>query len=91
MTPLNTDNEMIRAASIAQSPIVRILAQRLAERGTQAQAVRDTLTTIRGHFDDQRYREALTAIDQARAALDWARSIPNHSNADEVNHEKSTN
>lgn len=73
-----TDNEMIRAAELAQSPIVRTLAQRLAERGTQAQAVRDTLTTIRGHFEAGRLVEALAAIDQARAALDWARSIPNH-------------
>ena len=79
-----TDNEMIRAASIAQSPIVRTLAQRLAERGTQAQAVRETLATIRGHFEAGRLAEALAAIDQARAALDWARSIPNHSNVDEV-------
>ena len=84
MTPLNTDSEMIRAASCAQSPVVRILAQRLADRGTQAQAVRETLATIRGHFDAQQYREALAAIDQARAALDWARSVPNHPNADEV-------
>jgi hypothetical protein len=78
MNPLNTDSELLKAAQIAQSPVVRILAQRLADRATQATTARDTLTTIREHVRMSELREALQLIDQTRAALDWARSIPNH-------------
>lgn len=79
-----SDREMIRAAGFAQSLVVRTLAQRLAERGTQAQAVRESLAIIRGHFEAGRLVEALAAIDCVRNALDWRRNIPNH---DEVANE----
>jgi hypothetical protein len=78
MTPLHTDSELFRAAQLAQSPVVRVLAQRLADRGTQAATARETLAAIRARVDAGKHREALALIDTARAALDWARSIPNH-------------
>lgn len=79
MTPLNTDSELITAANLSQSPVVRVLAQRLADRATQAATVRQTLDAIRAHFQAGNVREALALIDEARAALDWVRNIPNHS------------
>lgn len=78
MTPLNTDAELITSAQLTQSPIVRILARRLADRNTQAAACRMMLGHIARHVDAGDLSKARELIDQTRAALDWVRNIPNH-------------
>jgi hypothetical protein len=81
MTPLNTDSELLRAAQLQQSPIVRVLAQRLADRGTQAAACRLMLAHIARHVDAGNLSKARELIDQTRAALEWSKHIPNHNEA----------
>lgn len=78
MNPALTDTELIRAASGTASPIVRILAARIADRGAEAEAVRELLATVRRLIGAGQLREALDLIDKARAALDWRWSIPHY-------------
>lgn len=78
MNPALTDTELIRAASVTASPIVRILAARIADRDAEAEAVRELLATVRHLIGAGQLREALDLIDKARAALDWRWSIPHY-------------
>lgn len=78
MTPAHTDAELIRAAAGLSSPLVRVLVARIADRGREAAAVRELLATIRGLIESGRLAEALTLIDQCRAALDWRWSAPHY-------------
>lgn len=78
MNPALTDTELIRAASGTVSPIVRILAARIADRASEASAVRDLLATVHHLIGAGHLREALELIDKARAALDWRWSIPHY-------------
>lgn len=78
MNPALTDPELIRAASGTASPIVRILAARIADRGAEAEAVRELLATVHRLIGAGQLREALDLIDKARAALDWRWSIPHY-------------
>lgn len=78
MNPALTDTELIRAASGTSSPIVRILAARIADRGSEAEAVRELLATVHRLIGAGQLREALDLIDKARAALDWRWSIPHY-------------
>jgi len=78
MNPALTDSELIRAASGTASPIVRILAARIADLGAEAEAVHELLATVRHLIGTGQLSEALDLIDKARAALDWRRSIPHY-------------
>lgn len=78
MNPALTDTELIRAASGTASPLVRILAARIADRGAEAEAVREMLATVRHLIGAGQLSEALDLIDKARAALDWRWSIPHY-------------
>lgn len=78
MTPAHTDAELIRAASGLSSPLIRVLVARIADRGREAAAVRELLATVRGLIESGRLAEALTMIDQARAALDWRWTAPHY-------------
>jgi hypothetical protein len=71
MNPCNTDAELIRAGQFAASPIVRVLVARIADRNSEALAVRDLLATIRQMIDQGQIREALALIEFAREVLDW--------------------
>lgn len=78
MTPAHTDTELIRAAAGLSSPLVRVLVARIADRGREAEAVRELLATVRGLIESGQLAEALAMIDQCRAALDWRWSVPHY-------------
>lgn len=78
MNPRHTDAELIRAGEGLSSPIVRVLVARIADRNSEALAVRDLLATVRQLIESGQLREALEMIDKAREALDWRWSVPNY-------------
>lgn len=85
MTPAHTDAELIRAAAGLSSPLVRVLVARIADRGREAEAVRELLATIRGLIESGQLAEALALIDQCRAALDWRWTAPHYPASTEEN------
>ena len=77
MSPLLTDSELIRAASVTQSPIVRMLASRLADRGTQSRSAQIMLDHIQRCIESGDLSKAVQLIDQTREALDFLKP-PTH-------------
>lgn len=82
MTPAHTDTELIRAADGLSSPLVRVLVARIADRGREAEAVREMLATVRQMIGAGQLAEALDLIDKARAALDWRWTVPHYPTAE---------
>ncbi len=78
MTPAHTDTELIRAAAGLSSPLVRVLVARIADRGREAEAVRELLASVRALIDSGQLAEALSLIDKARDALDWRWTAPHY-------------
>ena len=78
MNPCHTDTELIRAGEGLSSPLLRVLEARIADRNTQALAVRDLLATVRQMIESGQLREALALIDKVRDALDWRWSVPHY-------------
>ena len=78
LDPRMTDSEMLRACMGQQSSTVRQLSQRLAQRGKQAQEVRQRLESIEPLLTAGALAECLTVIDACRAELDWCFTAPDY-------------